>query len=237
MMVFSSIYGVVDGVFVSNFVGAEAFRRGQSHHAVSDDPGSGRLHARHRRQRAGFLSRWGRAMRQRANEIFSMLIYVLIGLGAVFTVGGDLAVWSRCPAFWARMRQCSRYCVSYGRIVLAALDPLHAAKYLSELSGHGGAAQLRPVHHRCRRCVQHGSGRAVYRRFQAGAYAGAALATSISQCIGGMIPLLYFTAAEQKQAASVPRRTWMCGALVKACTNGASEFMTNISMSRGQYAV
>ena len=80
MMVFSSIYGVVDGVFVSNFVGSEPFAAinlimpflmilG----AVGFMLGTGGS--------ALVAYTLGAGDEKRANEIFSLLIYVLIGLG------------------------------------------------------------------------------------------------------------------------------------------------------------
>ena len=89
MMVFSSIYGVVDGVFVSNFVGAEAFAAVNLIMPFLMILGA-----------VGFmLGTGGSALvsftlgtgdERRANEIFSMLIYVLLAIGAVFTIGGIL---------------------------------------------------------------------------------------------------------------------------------------------------
>ena len=89
MMVFSSIYGVVDGVFVSNFVGAEAFAAVNLIMpflmilgAVGFMIGTGGS--------ALVSFTLGTGDERRANEIFSMLIYVLLAIGAVFTIGGIL---------------------------------------------------------------------------------------------------------------------------------------------------
>ena len=89
MMVFTSIYGVVDGVFISNFVGSDPFAAinlimpflmilG----ALGFMLGSGGSAL------VGFYL--GMGQEKRANEIFSMLIYVLLAIGAVFTIGGIL---------------------------------------------------------------------------------------------------------------------------------------------------
>ena len=59
---------------------------------------------------------------------------------------------------------------------------------------------------------------------------GAALATAISQWIGGVVPLLYF-ALPNKSKLHLCRTQFDLRSLIKASTNGASEFMTNISMS------
>ena len=89
MMVFTSIYGVVDGVFVSNYVGSDSFAAVNLIMpflmilgAVGFMLGSGGS--------ALVSYTLGTGDSKRANEIFSLLIYVLIGLGAVFTVGGIL---------------------------------------------------------------------------------------------------------------------------------------------------
>ena len=89
MMVFSSIYGVVDGAFVSNFVGAEAFAAVNLIipflmilGAVGFMIGTGGS--------ALVSFTLGTGDERRANEIFSMLIYVLLAIGAVFTIGGIL---------------------------------------------------------------------------------------------------------------------------------------------------
>ena len=88
-MLFTSIYGIVDGLCVSNFVGKTAFAAVNLIMPLPMLIGT-----------VGFmLGSGGSALvsytlgtgdSKRANEIFSLLIYVLIGLGAVFTVGGIL---------------------------------------------------------------------------------------------------------------------------------------------------
>ena len=147
MMVFSSIYGVVDGVFVSNFVGSEPFAAinlimpflmilG----AVGFMLGTGGS--------ALVAYTLGAGDEKRANEIFSLLIYVLIGLGLFFTVAG-LIFLEPVSRLLGADEVMLPYCVAYGRIIL--------------LSGSSGAAELRAVYHGDCRCLQHGSGRAVHR--------------------------------------------------------------------------
>ena len=65
MMILTSIYGVVDGVFVSNFVGSEAFRLHQYHYAVSHDPRCHRLYDRQRRQCPGGSDLWNPGMKKK----------------------------------------------------------------------------------------------------------------------------------------------------------------------------
>ena len=152
MMVFTSIYGVVDGVFVSNYVGSESFAAVNLIMpflmilgAVGFMLGSGGS--------ALVSYTLGTGDSKRANEIFSLLIYVLIGLGAVFTVGGILFL-APMSRFLGADETMLPICVSYGRIVLSAMIPF--------------MLQSGALRHRGRRCCQHGTGHTVHRRFQVG---------------------------------------------------------------------
>ena len=121
MMVFTSIYGVVDGVFISNFVGSDPFAAinlimpflmilG----ALGFMLGSGGSAL------VGFYL--GMGQEKRANEIFSLLIYVLLGVGAALTVLGLLFLEPVARLLGADA-DLLPYCVRYGRIVLLGLIP------------------------------------------------------------------------------------------------------------------
>lgn len=121
MMVCTSIYGVVDGVFVSNFVGSDAFAAVNLIMpflmvlgAVGFMLGTGGS--------ALVAYTLGAGNEKRANEIFSLLIYVLIGLGAVFTIGG-IAFLTPMSRLLGANETMLPVCVSYGRIVLLGLIP------------------------------------------------------------------------------------------------------------------
>ena len=227
MMVFSSIYGVVDGVFVSNFVGAEAFAAVNLIMPFLMILGA-----------VGFmLGTGGSALvsftlgagdERRANEIFSLLIYILMTVGAVFTIGGILLM-EPVARFLGADEQMLPTCVTYGRIVLAALIPFmlqntfqsflvtaerpHFGLYITIAAGVSNMALD-----------------ALFIAVFRWGVAGAALATGISQFIGGVIPLVYFALPNQSKLR-LCRTKFDLRTLVKACTNGSSEFMSNISMS------
>lgn len=121
MMVCTSIYCVVDGVFVSNFVGSDAFAAVNLIMpflmvlgAVGFMLGTGGS--------ALVAYTLGAGSEKRANEIFSLLIYVLIGLGAVFTIGG-IAFLTPVSRLLGADETMLPVCVSYGRIVLLGLIP------------------------------------------------------------------------------------------------------------------
>ena len=227
MMVFTSIYGVVDGVFVSNFVGSESFAAinlimpflmilG----AVGFMLGSGGT--------ALVSYTLGAGDRKRANEIFSLLIYVLIGVGAVFTVGGMIFL-EPMARFLGADESLLPICVRYGHIILTALIPFmlqgafqsllvtaerpHFGLYITIAAGV------------CNMVLD-----ALFIAVFKWGVVGAALATAISQYIGGVIPLLYF-ALPNKSKLRLCRTRLDLRSLAKASANGASEFMTNISMS------
>ena len=227
MMVFTSIYGVVDGVFVSNFVGSASFAAVNLIMpflmilgAVGFMLGAGGS--------ALVAFTLGTGNEKRANEIFSLLIYVLIGLGAVFTVGGILFM-EPMARFLGADEAMLPVCVQYGRVVLTALVP-----FMLQNTFQSFLVTAERPHFGLYVTIAAGvSNMALDALFIAGFHwgvTGAALATAISQFIGGVIPLVYF-ALPNKSRLRLCRAGWDGRALAQACTNGSSEFMTNISMS------
>lgn len=227
MMVFSSIYGVVDGVFVSNYVGAEAFAAVNLIMpflmilgAIGFMIGTGGS--------ALVSFTLGAGDQRKANEIFSMLIYILIAVGTVFTVAGIL-VLEPMARFLGADEQMVPVCVSYGRIVLAALVPFMLQNTFQSFLVTAERPQFGlyiTIAAGIANMVLDALFVAVFRW----GVAGAALATGISQLIGGIIPLIYFIVPNRSKL-KLCRTTLNLRALGKACANGSSEFMSNISMS------
>ena len=227
MMVFTSIYGVVDGVFVSNYVGSDSFAAVNLIMpflmilgAVGFMLGSGGS--------ALVSYTLGTGDSKRANEIFSLLIYVLIGLGAVFTVGGILFL-APMSRFLGADETMLPICVSYGRIVLSAMIPFMLQSTFQSFLDTAERPNLGLYV-----TVAAGVANMVLDTLFIAVFKwgviGAALATAISQWIGGVVPLLYF-ALPNKSKLHLCRTQFDLRSLIKASTNGASEFMTNISMS------
>ena len=204
MMAFSSIYGVVDGVFVSNFVGADPFAAVNLIMPFLMILGA-----------VGFmLGTGGSALvaymlgvgnERKANETFSLLIYVLITLGAIFTVFGLLFLESVARLLGMLQN-------AFQSFLVTAERP-HFGLYITIAAG-------------VTNIVLDALFIAVLRL----GVVGAALATTISQYIGGVIPLLYFI-FPNKSKLRLCRARLDLRAIAKAGSNGASEFMTNISMS------
>lgn len=59
---------------------------------------------------------------------------------------------------------------------------------------------------------------------------GAALATGISQCVGGVLPMIYFS-VPNKSLLKLEKAKLEMSTVLKACGNGSSELMSNISIS------
>ena len=227
MMVFTSIYGVVDGIFISNFVGSDPFAAinlimpflmilG----ALGFMLGSGGSAL------VGFYL--GMGQEKRANEIFSLLIYVLLGVGALLTVLGLLFLEPVARLLGADA-DLLPYCVRYARIVLLGLIPFTLQNVFQSFL----VTAERP-HFGLYITVGAGVTNMVLDALLVGVIPlgveGAALATVISQCVGGFLPLVYFLRPNTSRLR-LTRTRWELRPVLKSAANGSSEFMTNISMS------
>ena len=227
MMVFTSIYGVVDGIFISNFVGSDPFAAinlimpflmilG----ALGFMLGSGGSAL------VGFYL--GMRQEKRANEIFSLLVYVLLGVGALLTVLGLLFLEPVARLLGADA-DLLPYCVRYARIVLLGLVPFTLQNVFQSFL----VTAERP-HFGLYITVGAGVTNMVLDALLVGVIPlgveGAAIATVLSQCVGGILPLVYF-ARPNTSRLRLTRTRWELRPVLKSAANGSSEFMTNISMS------
>lgn len=227
MLIFSSLYGVVDGFFVSNFVGKEAFT------AVNFimpflmilgaigflfGTGGGALIAR----------TMGEGNPELANRQFSLVVYVSLGIGVILTV---LGFWLLRPvaSFLGAEGVLLEDCVRYGRVILLA-NPAYILQY--EFQCLFATAQKPKLG----LYVTVASGLtnmvldALFVAVFPWGLEGAAAATALSQCVGGLLPLLYF-GRKNSSRLRLTRTQWMGRALLKVCGNGSSELLSNISMS------
>ncbi len=227
MMIFTSIYGVVDGFFVSNFVGKTSFAAVNFIMpmlmilgAVGFMFGTGGC--------ALVFKHMGEGDPRRANRIFSMLVYVTLLVGAVISVTGILALRPIAFLLGARGTMLED-CVLYGRIILIAL-PVFMLQI--EFQSFLTAAERPKLGLYI--TVASGVANMILDALLVGIFplglVGAALATAVSQLIGGLAPLLYF-ALPNKSLLRLTSFSFDLRALIKACTNGSSELMSNISMS------
>lgn len=227
MMILTSIYGVVDGLFVSNFVGKTAFA------AVNlVIPFTMILGA------FGFMlgtggtalvaKTLGEGRQEEANRIFSMLIYFALGLGVLLTIFG-IAVLKRIVIKMGADDAMLRHCMIYGRIVLLGIPFYMLQNMFQNFLIAAEKPQLGLI-------VTIAAGvtnmvlDALFIAVLGWGVAGAAAATALGQCVGGLIPFVYFARKNSSRLALVKTKL-LGGALLRTCTNGSSELVSNISMS------
>lgn len=227
MMIFTSIYGVVDGLFVSNFLGKTPFAAVNLIMpfliilgALGFMFGSGGC--------ALIARMLGEGKREKANQTFSMLITVTVASGVLLGVLG-IAFLRPIAALLGAQGELLELCVRYGRVSLLALPAL-MLQY--EFQSFLIAAE-KPNLGLTVTVASGVTNMVLDALFIAGFHwgvVGAAAATVMSQVVGGGVPLLYFARKNDSPLHWV-RPVFDGRALVKACTNGSSELMSNISMS------
>lgn len=227
MMVFTSIYGVVDGFFVSNYAGKTQFAAVNLIMPFLMILGT-----------VGFMfgtggsalvsKTMGEGKTEKAEKIFSMLIYVSVFLGILLTVIGRLCLRPIAARLGAE-GEMLEFCVIYGRTILLALTAFILQNEFQSFFVAAGKPQLGlfvTVAAGVTNMVLDALFVAVFRW----GIVGAAAATAVSQLVGGAVPLVYFLRPNGSMLRLVKTR-FDARALLKACTNGSSEMMSNLSMS------
>jgi len=227
MMIFTSIYGVVDGFFVSNYVGKTPFAAVNFiipvliiFGAIGAMFGTGGS--------ALVAVTLGEGKPERAKKLFSLFIYISIICGVVFAIIAFIFLRPIAAMFGAEGEMLEN-CVIYGRIILVTLPALILQYEFQSFFVTAEKPQLGLA-------VTIAAGitnmvlDALLVAILKWGIAGAALATAISQVVGGIVPLIYF--ARKNTSLLLLTRTSFDGkALLKACSNGTSEFLSNISLS------
>ncbi len=227
MMIFTSIYGVIDGLFVSNFVGKTAFAAinlimpllmGLS--ALGFMIGTGG---------SAIVSKaLGEGRRDLANQYFSMLVYVSITGGIILAVTG-MFLLRPIALLLGASGELIELCVLYGRILLVSLTAFLLQNVFQSFFVTAEKPQLGlkvTIAAGLTNIVLDYLFIAVFRW----GIAGAAVATAISETVGGLFPILYF-ARKNESLLQLVKAPLDLRALGKACANGSSELMTNLSMS------
>lgn len=227
MMVFTSIYGVVDGFFVSNYAGKTAFA------AVNlimpflmllgtvgfmFGTGGSALVAKYMGQ--------GRA--EKANRLFSLFVYFSAALGTVISILAFIFIRPIAVALGADGAMLQN-CVLYGRIIIVAAP---AFILQQEFQSFFVTAQ-KPTLGLIATVVSGVTNMVLDALFVGGfgwGIAGAAAATALSQLVGAVIPLCYFF-RKNNSPLRLGKTGYNGKALLKAAANGSSELMSNVSMS------
>ncbi len=227
MMVFTSIYGVVDGLFISNYVGKIPFAAINLVMPVLMILGG-----------FGFMigtggsalvaKTLGEGESGRANRYFTMMVYLTVALGVLLSVIGFVSIRPVSYMLGATEAMIED-CVVYSRVILV----FNAAFMLQNVFQAFFTAAEKPKLGLAATVAAGITNMALDALFIAGfqwGVAGAALATGISQCVGGILPLIYFARPNHSLLQLVKTRVEY-DILLKACGNGSSELMSNISGS------
>ncbi len=227
MMIFTSIYGVVDGFFVSNFVGKAPFA------AVNIIIPFLMIVAT-----VGFMfgtggsaivaKEFGEGKAERANSHFSLFVYTAFILGAFFSFLGFIFLRPISTLLGAE-GEILEHCVVYGRIQLVSLPFFVLQLMFQSFFVTAEKPQLGLM-------VTIASGvtnmvlDALLVAIIPLGITGASLATALSQFVGGFVPLIYF-GRKNSSILRLGSASFDVRSLAKAAINGSSEFMSNISMS------
>lgn len=227
MMIFTSIYGVVDGLFVSNFAGKTAFASinlvmpfVMILGGIGFMIGTGGT---------ALVSKvLGEGKKEKANKIFTMMIIFTLLLGTLLSVIGVVSMpW--VADFLGATEEMMADCILYGRIVtgftvafmlqnvfqsfLIAAEKPKLGLLATVLAGVTNMALD-----------------AIFIIVFKWGVAGAAIATGLSQCVGGIFPLIYFS-RDNSSLLRLTNTKLEIKPILNACGNGSSELMSNISSS------
>lgn len=227
MMIFTSVYSVVDGFFVSNFVGKTPFAA--VNFIMPFLMVLGAFGFMFGTGGSALISKtMGEGDNEKAKHIFSLLIYVSIGCGVVIAVLGIIFIRPVAALLGAEGEMLDN-CVLYGRIILAALPAFMLQYEFQSLFVTAEKPQLGLAV-----TVAAGVTNMVLDALLVAVFSlglvGAAAATALSQCVGGLMPLVYF-GCKNSSALRLTRTEFDGKALLRTCTNGISELLSNISMS------
>lgn len=228
MMVFTSIYGVVDGYFVSNFVGKTPFAAvnlimpflmilGGVGFMIGT--GGSALVAKY----------LGEQNNDQARRVFSMMLIVTLILGVSTSALGIIFVENVAQLLGADS-ELLPYCVTYARTCLIfntmfMLQNVFQSFLVTAERPKMGLAVV--IAAGCTNMLLDFLFIAVFELD----VVGAALATGLSQTVGGLLPLIFFLRRNNGSKLHMVRTRLEFRPILQACANGASELMTSISSS------
>lgn len=227
MMIFTSIYSVVDGLFVSNYVGKNSYTALNLIYPLL--MGMGALGFMIGTGGSAIVSKTlGEGRKKLANQYFSMLIYITIIGGILLTIIG--LIFLRPIAYIMGATEILiEDCVLYGRILLIAqttfmLQNVFQSFFVTAEKPKLGLGIT----------IAAGVANMILDYvfiviFQWG-LAGAAIATAASQVVGGIFPFFYFL-RKNDSLLRLTKAKFEGRVFLKTCTNGSSELMTNLSSS------
>lgn len=227
MMIFTSVYGVVDGFFVSNYVGKTPFAAVNFIFpllmvlgAIGFMFGTGGS--------ALIAKTIGEGDLAKAKRLFSLFVYISAAIGTVITIVAFIFI--RPIAVWlGATGTLLNDCVLYGRILLLALPAQMLQFEFQSFFVVAEKPQLGLYVTLAAGVTNMVLDALLVAVFPLG-LPGAAAATAISQVVGGVVPILYF-ARRNDSLLQVTKTHYDGAAMLKAAGNGLSEFLSNVAMS------
>lgn len=228
MMVFTSVYSVVDGLFVANFAGEEAVAAINLIFPLIMVLGS-----------IGFMlgaggsalvsKTLGEGDKEKANKYFSMLVYVTFAIGVIIAVAGQFAVpaVARLLMLGDNDETLYGYCVLYGRILLAGQPFFILQNIFQSFFVTAEKPRLGLIVTASAGVLNIILDAVLVAGFKLGLL-GAAIATLASQIFGGVFPVIYFS-LKNSSLLRLTKTKFYPKAFLKSCTNGSSEFFSNVS--------
>ena len=227
MMVFTSIYGVVDGIFVSNFAGKTPFAAINLimpylmlTSVLGFMVGTGGT--------ALISMTLGMGDKKKANEIFSLLTWVCI-IGGIVLTALSMVFMRPVAILLGATGQMLEDCVTYGSICQSVLTA-----YIMQFAFQSFCVAAEKPNLSLGMTVAAGVCNIVLDALFVAVFrwglVGAAVATAISQLLGGIIPIVYFLCPNQS-LLRLGKCRFDGKALARTVTNGSSELMSNLSMS------
>lgn len=227
MMIFTSIYGIVDGLFVSNVVGSEAFAGVNLIMPAIMILGS-----------IGFMigtggsalvsKTIGEGKKEEARKYFSMLIYTILIVGAILSIIGIIFI-REASILLGATGELIDICVTYGRVLLIALPVFLLQNCFQSFLIVAEKPKMGLIVSIITGLINMFLDFLFVYVFKMGVL-GAALATLISQVFGGIVPLVFFI-KENGTCLRLVKTKFEYKPILASCANGSSEMVSNISMS------
>ncbi len=226
MMIFTSVYGVVDGYFVSNFVGKSAFVSVnlimpylQILGGIGAMLGVGGS--------ALVAKTLGEGRIEKARQYFTMMMYLMLGTSVFFTVVG-IAVLKEVAYLFGADESLMSNVIKYGRTCLifnTALQAQYTFQSYMIVAEKPKLALKVIILAGIVNMILDWLFMAVLNL----GVTGAALATGLSQCIGGLVPFLWFLSKKNTSNLRFTKTSFEAKPMLLACANGSSEMMTSLS--------
>jgi len=227
MLMFTSIYGVVDGLFVSNFVGKTSFTAVNLIMPIllilgcigfMFGTGGGAL----------ISKTLGEGHTQKANEIFSLIVWSAGICSVILAIIGFIFL-KPIASFMGAEGELLKESIHYGRIVLVSL-PFYVLQYEFQCLFATAEKPKLGLYVTIGAGVTNMVLDALFVAVFSWGLTGAAVATAISQFVGSIASILYF-ARKNSSLLRLGKCHFDGTALLRTCTNGSSEFLSNVSSS------